>query len=417
MHVILYEHRDVRDLLPLTYLQPSFDLRCGMFTPWERASLLFPGTDLGAVVRPDLAEVVRERKNAPVNTSPGCPVVFLDGTVQLSGDAARRIVDAAQTDAVLLADHRVIGYTASSHRWRDTVFAGLLAGDGPQIVEAPAHIEVPACRIHFPWDIIVRNPAQMIEDARLVPLGILDETACLAPSTRLVEAGNISIGADARLGEGVVLDASGGPIVLDRGAEIMHNAVLVGPVYVGPQSKIKIGAKIYAGTSIGPVCKVGGEVEGTIFHSYANKQHEGFAGHSYFAAWTNLGADTNTSDLKNTYRNIRMTLEGTEYDTGTMFLGTIMADHSKCGINSMLTTGTSVGVCVNLFGAGYFPAYIPSFAWGGENGFKEYRFEMCAAVAETVMARRGCRFTEPERRLLRAVFDATAHQRAAWRGT
>ena len=161
------------------------------------------------------------------------------------------------------------------------------------------------------------------------------------------------------------------------------------------------------------LARIGGEVEATIFQGFANKQHDGFLGHSYLAPWTNLGADTNTSDLKNTYTPVRATLEGASFDTGCLFLGLIMADHAKCGINTMFNTGTVVGVGCNVFGGGYPPKFLPSFTWGGTGDLREYELARMCDTAATVMRRRHRDLTEAERALLHHVYELTAPQRRA----
>jgi UDP-N-acetylglucosamine diphosphorylase/glucosamine-1-phosphate N-acetyltransferase len=208
----------------------------------------------------------------------------------------------------------------------------------------------------------------------------------------------------ATIGLGVILDATDGPIVIGRGARIMPNAVIMGPVVIGNDSIVKASAKIYEGTTIGPVCKVGGEIENAIFQGYANKQHDGYVGHSFIGEWCNLGADTNTSDLKNDYSNVRVQIEGEEIDTGSMFVGLLLGDHSKCAINTQFNTGTVVGVSSNIFDAGFPPKWIPSFSWGGAQGFVDYRFEKAMQVAEIVTGRRNIVQSEAERTLLRELY-------------
>jgi UDP-N-acetylglucosamine diphosphorylase/glucosamine-1-phosphate N-acetyltransferase len=252
----------------------------------------------------------------------------------------------------------------------------------------------------------------LASDAAHFALGTIDPSARVSPHAILCDAARVHVGADVVIAAGAIVDPVEGPVIIDAGAEIMHGAIVRGPVYVGRGSRIKAGAKVYEGTSIGPVCKVGGEVEDVIFHSYANKQHEGFAGHSYFAAWTNLGADTNTSDLKNNYSPVRMTLEGVELDTGRMFLGSILADHTKTGINTMLNTGTTAGVGCNLYGGDFPPKYLPSFSWGGAAGLATYHLDRFVRTASAVMQRRGLTLTDAERALLAHVFASTAVQRA-----
>ena len=208
-----------------------------------------------------------------------------------------------------------------------------------------------------------------------------------------------------------MLDAEKGPIVIGANVRIFPNAVIEGPAFVGGGSLIKIGAKIYENTSIGPMCKVGGEVEGSILHGFANKQHDGFLGHAYLCPWVNLGADTNNSDLKNNYGSVRVTINGTEVDSGSLFVGVIMGDHAKSAINTMFNTGTVVGVGSNVFGAGFPPKYIPAFSWGGAEGIETYAIDKCIDVARKVMLRRNQTLTSAGEALLRHVFTLTQDER------
>lgn len=247
------------------------------------------------------------------------------------------------------------------------------------------------------WDLIADNGARLIADFDSGDGGI-DGT--IMTGAMLVEESRIRIGRGACVRTGAILDATDGPIVIDEGAEVMPGAIVQGPVYIGSGSRVKIGAKIYGQTSIGPACKVGGEIEGSIILGFSNKQHDGFLGHSYLGAWVNLGADTNTSDLKNNYGRIRVTLGGAEVDTGLMFLGALIGDHSKTGINTMLNTGTVIGVSANIFGAGFPAKSIPSFSWGGAEGFETFRVDRAIELARTVMSRRSIELTPADDELL-----------------
>ena len=222
----------------------------------------------------------------------------------------------------------------------------------------------------------------------------------------------IFVGQGAKVKPGAVLDAEGGPIIIEPGATIFPNATIEGPAFIGEKSLIKIGAKIYEGTSIGEVCKVGGEVEETIIHSYSNKQHDGFLGHSYLGMWVNLGADTNNSDLKNNYGNVKVYVDGGIVDSGSMFVGLTMGDHSKSGINTMFNTGTMVGVSCNVYGGGFPPKFIPSFTWGGAEGLLEYRLDKALETARAVMGRRKIELTASDEELMREIFRETAQERA-----
>jgi len=212
---------------------------------------------------------------------------------------------------------------------------------------------------------------------------------------------------------GVVIDAESGPVWIDDHAQIMPQAVLEGPLAVGANSIIKVGAKIYENTTIGPVCKVGGEVEESIFQSYSNKQHDGFLGHSYLGSWINLGADTNNSNLKNNYAEVQIWNYPQErlISTGRQFCGLIMGDHSKCGINTMFNTGTVIGVSANIFGSNFPRNFIPSFSWGGASGFITYALDKASETADLVMNRKNEDYTDEDRKIMKHIFEITSKYR------
>ena len=191
----------------------------------------------------------------------------------------------------------------------------------------------------------------------------------------------------------------------------MPNAVIEGPASIGDRTVVKVGAKIYHGTSIGRECKVGGEVEASIVQSYTNKQHDGFLGHSYLGSWVNIGADTNTSDLKNTYGSVKVQLELERIDTGMQFVGVMMGDHSKTGINVMFDSGTVVGVSCNVYGAGLPPKFVPGFSWGDGKSLSVYDLEKGLETARRVLLRRDITMTDAYERLYRHVFAATRSSR------
>lgn len=412
MTLCLFEDRTHARLLPLTHLHPDFDLRCGIHTARERARRAFPGERMALHVQPQLAEVMRERSGAPVNERDPAVALFLSGTALLTPSLRASIAATEGGDAIVRGPEGILACRCSSPAFREAVYNWIEGGGEPTGMGAKTVTCDDAAAIRFPWDIVTRNPGMISLDARDFPPGV-STTATIAEGAALISPGGIAVGDDVRIGAGAVLDATHGPVVIDRGADIMHHAVIIGPAYVGAHARVKVSAKIYEGTSIGPWCKVGGEVEESILHSYANKQHEGFLGHSYLAPWTNIGADTNTSDLKNTYSPVRMTLEGVSYDTGCLFLGLIMADHAKCGINTMFNTGTSVGVGCNIFGGDYPPKFLPNFTWGGAAALLEYDIERMCDTAATVMRRRDRELTRAERALLLHVYDHTASLRTA----
>ncbi|MDD3235965.1 MAG: hypothetical protein PHH43_06520, partial [Candidatus Cloacimonetes bacterium] len=225
------------------------------------------------------------------------------------------------------------------------------------------------------------------------------------PGVTVLHPYNVWIAEGVILNPGVILDASEGPIVIDEGVKVMHNAVLCGPLYIGKNSLVKIGAKIYGNTSIGPVCKIGGEIEGSIFQAYSNKQHDGFLGHAYIGEWVNLGADTNNSDLKNTYKNVAYYsyAHGSKCDSGTQFLGCVIGDHSKTGINCSINTGTVIGIGCNIWGHDLFSDFIPDFSWGESKQLVPYKFQAFCETASTVKQRRKLLFSIVEQELYQHI--------------
>jgi len=210
-----------------------------------------------------------------------------------------------------------------------------------------------------------------------------------------------------------ILNAENGPIYIGKNAEVMEGSIIRGPFAMCENSVLKMGAKIYGATTLGPYCKVGGEVNNSVFFGYSSKAHDGFLGNSVIGEWCNLGADTNNSNLKNNYAEVKLWNYETERfkETGLQFCGLIMGDHSKCGINTMFNTGTVVGVSANIFGSGFPRNFIPSFSWGGAAGFSIYNLPKVFEVAEKVFARRKLKFDKTEQDILNQVYDMTKRYR------
>ena len=210
-----------------------------------------------------------------------------------------------------------------------------------------------------------------------------------------------------------ILNTTDGPIYIGKDAEIMEGSMIRGPFAMLNNSVLKMGSKIYSGTTLGPYCKVGGEVNNVVFFGYSSKAHDGFLGNSVIGEWCNLGADTNNSNLKNNYDEVKLWNYDLELfkSTGLQFCGLIMGDHSKCGINTMFNTGTVVGVNANIFGSGFPSAFIPSFSWGGGGNFEVYKLPKALDVAHKVLSRRNCKFDSVEQDILTHVYDMTKRYR------
>ena len=232
------------------------------------------------------------------------------------------------------------------------------------------------------------------------------------PLIKQLEKNQIFIEEGAKV-EFSILNATEGPIYIGKDAEIMEGCLVKGPFALCENAILKMGAKIYGGTTIGPFSKVGGEINNVVILGYSNKAHDGFLGNSVIGEWCNLGADTNTSNLKNTYEDVKLwnyPLQ-TFINTGLQFCGLIMGDHSKCGINTMFNTGTVVGVNANVFGSGFQRNFIPSFSWGGVSGISTYDIKKAIIVAQRVYERRNLVFNDTEKDILKHVFNLTYKNR------
>jgi UDP-N-acetylglucosamine diphosphorylase/glucosamine-1-phosphate N-acetyltransferase len=405
-NLCIFEDQHVSRLSPLTLTRPVFDLRCGIQLLREKVVRHFPEHRPHFFCREYLAEVLRETMpGVPVNQKPSSPCLFING----------RFILGEQLPAAVERDMVWKNHGEAAAAWINSDRLASLTGSKEGVIPAswfdglPTE-EIDGTLIRYAWDLVHHNAAQIKSDFAYFNRGgqVLGK---IYPNATLLDEKNIFIGAGAKIKPGAVLDAEDGPIYIDEGATIMANASVQGPSFVGAKSAIKMGAKIYEGTSIGEVCKVGGEIEESIIHSYSNKQHEGFLGHSYLGQWVNLGADTNNSDLKNNYGTVKVYVNGEMVDSGSLFVGLIMGDHSKSGINTMFNTGTVVGVMSNVFGSGYPEKFIPSFSWGGIEKMEAYSLEKGLEVARRVMGRRKLSLSSAQEKMLRQVFEITAAER------
>ena len=260
-------------------------------------------------------------------------------------------------------------------------------------------------RLVHPWDITVLNSAAIEADAAACdwkPGG----GPCWSPSAIVDRPERLFMHPTAVVEPGAIVVCDEGPVILDADSRVMAGAILRGPVAVGRGATVRMGARIYGGTTVGPHCKVGGEVASTVFHSYSNTAHEGYVGNSVFGQWVNLGADTTASNLKMTYGTVKLLdwPTGLEVDSGELFVGTIMGDHCKTGINTMLNTGTVCGVSSIVVGAGFPAREIPSFKWAQAGSLVDYRLEKALVDMERMMARRGVALDHHYRRMMEAIF-------------
>jgi UDP-N-acetylglucosamine diphosphorylase/glucosamine-1-phosphate N-acetyltransferase len=256
------------------------------------------------------------------------------------------------------------------------------------------------------WDIFAKNDAALRADFELLTEDRKSQP--IPKSVNVIAPENIFIEEGAKL-EFVTLNASTGPIYIGKDAEIMEGSVIRGPFALCEGAGVKLASKVYGATTVGPYSKIGGEVNNSVLFAYSNKGHDGFLGNSVLGEWCNIGADSNNSNLKNNYEEVKLWSYETEgfAKTGLQFCGLMMGDHSKCGINTMFNTGTVVGVSANIFGSGFPRNFVPSFSWGGAGGFTTYTTSKAFATAKLVMSRRNVEFDEKEQAILEHVFEET----------
>ena len=260
------------------------------------------------------------------------------------------------------------------------------------------------------WDIFAKNDLALREDFELITEGRHSQP--IPKSVNVLSPENIFIEEGAKL-EFVTLNASTGPIYIGKNAEIMEGSVIRGPFALCESGRVKLASKVYGATTVGPHSVIGGEVSNSVLMGYSNKGHDGFLGNSVLGEWCNIGADSNNSNLKNNYEEVRLWSYETEgfARTGLQFCGLMMGDHSKCGINTMFNTGTVVGVSTNIFGSGFPRNFVPSFSWGGASGFTTYLTSKAFQTAKIVMARRQVEFSDEDAKILEHVFEITKKYR------
>jgi UDP-N-acetylglucosamine diphosphorylase / glucose-1-phosphate thymidylyltransferase / UDP-N-acetylgalactosamine diphosphorylase / glucosamine-1-phosphate N-acetyltransferase / galactosamine-1-phosphate N-acetyltransferase len=411
MEICIYEDNKAGNLAPLSLARPVYDLVCGMTMLRKKIERMFEGTRISLHTRPYLHDYTTLRSPKyivnKVGSSDAC--VFINGRVMLPVNFKKIIRFDSPEDIVFVCKGQVVGAKVSGKNLEriKTKISDVLTLETFEGIKAE---EIDVQFYEYPWDFIRYHAGEMYRDYAQLFAGIPDKRihAEIGAGVHLVNEKDIFIDEGAIIKPGVVIDASSGPIVIGKNSVVESNAVIQGPVYIGRSSRIRPLSVIYDNTSIGNVCKVGGEVEFSIIQSYSNKQHQGFLGHAYLGSWVNIGADTNCSDLKNNYSTVRAQIDAREVDTALQFLGIIMGDHCKTGINTMFNTGTVVGFSSNVFGAEFPPKYIPSFAWGNK---ATYNVSLSITTAKKVMLRRNQMMLDCEEKLFKHIFEITKSER------
>jgi UDP-N-acetylglucosamine diphosphorylase/glucosamine-1-phosphate N-acetyltransferase len=390
MDLIFFDSSDRVHLLPLTFTKPSAELRIGILTIREKWLQHFKGATYSWLSEEYL------RSKFPFNQSSDS--LYINGCVCPDDQLVKEIGSLQKGES--LAD----GDLLIAFRPGEMVFSEIPASGRKQTTSKDY------IRISRVWDIFSLNGKAIEQDFRLITKG--RSSAPLNSSNRLMSPEHIFVEEGARV-DHAILNAGTGPIYIGKDAEVMEGSIIRGPFALCEHAGTKMGAKIYGPTTIGPHCKAGGEINNAVLMGYSNKGHDGFLGNAVIGEWCNLGADTNNSNLKNNYQQVKVWSYAAErfVPTGLQFCGLIMGDHSKSGINTMFNTGTVVGVAANIFGAGFPRNFIPSFAWGGAQGFDTFQLPKVFEMAEAMCARRNVEFTEADRSIMEHVFRLSAANR------
>ncbi|MDV6167973.1 GlmU family protein [Flavobacterium sp. DG1-102-2] len=383
MNYILFDGTVRNALLPFTYTRPVADIRVGILTireKWEKY-LGYTTTTLTEEYLSEKFPMIEMEQNVMINAS------FLPNEV-----LAEMVIALEVNQAIFQGEDVIAFYTEDSQEEVDF--------DTYEIIDFTEE----CLKIEHPWDIFKKNDAAIREDFELLTEGRTSQP--IPSSVNVIAAENIFIEEGAKL-EFVTLNASTGPIYIGRNSEIMENSVIRGPFALCEEAQVKLATKVYGATTVGPHSRIGGEVSNSVLFGYSNKGHDGFLGNSVLGEWCNLGADTNNSNLKNNYEEVKLWSYEKEgfVKTGLQFCGLMMGDHSKSGINTMFNTGTVVGVSANIFGSGFPRNYVPSFSWGGASGFTTYVTKKAFDTAKIVMSRRDVEFTDEDAAIMEHIFE------------
>jgi UDP-N-acetylglucosamine diphosphorylase/glucosamine-1-phosphate N-acetyltransferase len=356
---------------PLTLTRPVGNLRLGIFTNDERWKLFLPEAEIGYLTEDYLSKKFKSIENG----------ITVNAALIPNEDVVAAIMHLEENTALYLNE----------------IF---LAGNGTQKIQFKG--ETPVI-LENRWDLYQKNDAVLKADFELITSGRKSQK--ISKTNTIIGSSDLIFLEEGAKVEASILNTTSGPIYIGKDAEIMEGSIVRGPLAMCEHSALKLGTKIYGATTLGPHCKIGGEVNNSVFQAYSNKGHEGFVGNSLIGEWCNLGADTNTSNLKNNYGYVSTYSYETQKEekTNVQFMGLTMGDHSKCGINTMFNTATVVGVSCNIYGADFPTKYIPSFSWGGSAGFVPFKLDKALEYANNMMERRGLNLTDEEVEMLKEI--------------
>lgn len=413
--ICLYEDEFVSNFYPLTSLRPVYLLRPGMKPLFHRAGEFFPDAHLVLITRDMVAPMVaEEHRKVTINLIKrgDGDILFLNGRIRDFGDLKKLVLESRISTRLVNGDD-IVGLLLKSDIIAEippvatsTEFMDLYRKAREDIPD----FDTTATLFHYCWEIVAETPATITaECAAMKSSWEPSSQSDIQPGAIIINRDDIYLEAGATVRPGAVLDAEKGPVFIGANSRIESQAAVVGPCYIGPNSVILAGH--IANSSIGHTCRVGGEVEDSIFHSYVNKYHAGFIGHSYVGSWVNFGAMTTNSDLKNNYSSIRVSVNGKLIDSESIKVGSFIGDHTKFGIGALLNTGISIGVCCNIFGGGLVTdKEVKPFKWGSAGEYADYDLEKGIETIRRSMKRREAELSNSQIALLTAIQKGTPPQ-------
>jgi len=406
--VSVFEDNSYQNFLPLAYSRPVFELRCGIYSFLERIALQYPDTEINLFCREYLKNLLSESYPYSINeigsNDKGC--LFINGRLLTTTP-----VPVAGKEEIGICDDEIVYARLSRKNSEYITSEKLLDKDFIHELKKKFNVKtVDANLIQYPWDLIHINKEQITSDFKMYVKTDTD-LENKYKGVHFIMDSQIYIGKNTVIKPGSVLDAENGPIYIGDNVKIDPNTVIEGPAFIDDDVVIKALSRINAGSNIGKVCKVGGEISNTIIQNYTNKQHDGFLGDSYIGAWVNLGAGTVNSNLTNLYGPIKVQLFDKIIDTGQTFLGMIVGDHTKTAINTKITTGTIIGFACNILLTSTPPKFTPSFSWYSDNVTRAYDITRELQVAKRMMARRNKKMSRNGEKVFKTVFALTETER------
>ena len=416
----IFEDDKFDQFFPLTYNRPVYELICGIYLIREKIVSFFPGAEVNLLCRDYLGKVLRHRTNLKVNEfgiRDEDELLFINGRLIPDGDLSEKL-DFFPTEQFSFCGEDFVSWrgTGLAFKAHENMFKTLYVKDRLKPIgqkDVISQIEVKL--VSYLWDLVNLNKAEIENDFERMKPGLnfknIFKRNQVDDQTLIYDVEKVYLGKDCQIDGQVVLDARGGPIFVGDDVSVQSQTRVEGPCFVADGS-ILAGGKIRQGTSIGPVCRIGGEVEQSIFQGYSNKYHEGFLGHSYVGEWVNLGALTTNSDLKNNYGTVKVVVKGESVNTGLPKVGSFLGDHVKTGIGTLLSSGMVIGFATNVFGGGMMTdKSIPCFCWGDTNRLEEYELDKAMDTAQIVMERRSMKFSQKEKELFKKIYEETKEER------